>query len=325
MKIDKVIAHRTNYGQPRSTFQIKYIVIHYTANDGDKAWNNAKYFQTHANLKASAHYFVDDNTVYQSVEDNYIAYSVGGNKWADCSKTGGGKFYNKATNSNTLNIELCDTVRNGAIYPTQATINLAIELTQMLMKKYDIPAENVIRHFDVNGKHCPAYWMDNTKWAREFHSKLVVPVAQNSNSAVAVYRVRQSWGDSRTQVGAFADLENAKKCANEHLGYSVYDANGNCIYTKAEKKGYQGGFPIIPPTLIKGSQGLQVVRLQKFLNWYFNRKVLNGQSLQEDGAFGQKTKSAVLKYQQEVFPNDKSQWDGKFGPKSLIKAKAVKK
>lgn len=325
MKIENLIAHRSNYGQVRTRDQIKYIVIHYTANDGDKAWNNAKYFQSHGGLKASAHYFVDDNTIYQSVLDNYIAYSVGGAKWADCSKTGGGKYYGQCNNANSLNIELCDTVKNGAIYPTQATIETALELTRFLMKKYNITADRVIRHFDVNGKHCPAYWMDNTKWAREFHSKLATPTPQKPNPSVALYRVRKDWNDARTQIGAFTDLENAKKMASEHGNYSVFDENGNCVYSAKIKKGYQGGFPIIPPTLIKGSQGLQVVRLQKYLNWYFNRKVLNGQSLQEDGVFGQKTKSGVLKFQQEVFPNEKSQWDGKFGAKSLAKAKLVKK
>lgn len=44
------------------------------------------------------------------------------------------------------------------------------------MKKYGVPAENVIRHFDVNGKSCPAYWCGteakNKKWETEFWDKL---------------------------------------------------------------------------------------------------------------------------------------------------------
>ena len=44
------------------------------------------------------------------------------------------------------------------------------------------------------------------------------------------YRVRRSWSDSRTQAGAFHDLETAKKCADEHPGYSVYDAAGKKLY-----------------------------------------------------------------------------------------------
>ncbi len=44
------------------------------------------------------------------------------------------------------------------------------------MKKYGVPAENVIRHFDVNGKSCPAYWCGtdarDKKWKSEFWDKL---------------------------------------------------------------------------------------------------------------------------------------------------------
>ena len=40
------------------------------------------------------------------------------------------------------------------------------------MQKYDIPVEKVIRHFDVTGKLCPAYWVDSKKWDLEFHSQL---------------------------------------------------------------------------------------------------------------------------------------------------------
>ncbi len=267
MNLTQKLAHKSNYGGTRSTSTIKYIVIHYTANDGDKAWNNANYFQS-PNRNASAHYFVDDNYVYQSVPDNYVAWSVGGAKYSDCAKTGGGKLYGKCTNSNSINIELCDTNKNGTVYPTQATINRAIELTKELMKKYNVPADRVVRHFDTNGKHCPAYWMDNSKWNKEFHGKLKTTVS---------------------------------------------------IPTQPTYKSYQGGFPIIPPTLKKGSKGSQVQRLQKFLNWYGNY------SLVVDGDFGTKTKNAVLSFQKKVFYNDSKEWDGIFGKKSLDKAKAVKK
>lgn len=165
----KKLAHKSNYGAVRRVSDIKYIVIHYTGNDGDTALANARYFQT-PGLSVSAHYFVDDNSVYQSVLDNYVAYSVGA-KSADTS-SGGGRYFKKASNANTLNIELCDTKKDGKIYPTQATIERAASLTKELMDQYQIPVENVIRHFDVTGKRCPAYWTDNTKWESEFKSKL---------------------------------------------------------------------------------------------------------------------------------------------------------
>ena len=85
----KRLAHKSNYGSRRALGSIKYIVIHYTANDGDSDEGNGNHFANHI-VKASAHYFVDGDSITQSVPDDYIAWSVGGGKYADCNKTGGG-------------------------------------------------------------------------------------------------------------------------------------------------------------------------------------------------------------------------------------------
>lgn len=171
MNIKTNLANKNNYGSARSLNKIKYIVIHYTANDGDTDESNGKYFKNNI-VKASAHYFVDDDSITQSVPDNYVAWSVGGKKYSDCSKTGGGKCYGKCTNTNSISIELCDDVKNGVVYPSAKTIENALGLTKYLMEKYNVPKENVIRHFDVTGKYCPKYWMDDNKWKGEFWNKL---------------------------------------------------------------------------------------------------------------------------------------------------------
>ena len=49
----------------------------------------------------------------------------------------------------------------------------------------------------------------------------------------AWYRVRKSWADASSQKGAFKSLENAKKCADENSGHSVFDESGKALYTKA--------------------------------------------------------------------------------------------
>lgn len=54
----------------------KYIVVHYTGNTTDTAYNNTKYFKS-VNRNASAHYFVDDNYIYQCVLDKDKAWHVG--------------------------------------------------------------------------------------------------------------------------------------------------------------------------------------------------------------------------------------------------------
>lgn len=161
------IANRKNYGGERATNRIKYLVYHYTGNDGDSDENNGKYFHNNV-VKASAHYFVDDDSVTQSVPDNYVAYSVGGK-----CQSAHHPLYKVCTNSNSISIEMCDTNKNGVVEITDATMANAIELGKALMKKYNIPLDNVIRHYDVNGKACPncnGLLNDNTWYA--FRSRL---------------------------------------------------------------------------------------------------------------------------------------------------------
>ena len=161
------LAKKANYGTARSTSSIKWIVIHYTANDGDSDEGNGNFFANNVK-KASAHYFVDDDSITRSVPENYIAYSVAGKKWNNA----GGRLYGTVTNANSLSIELCDNVKNGIIYPSADTIANALELVEYLMKKYNIPQHRVIRHYDVNGKPCPSYWTNDEMWESCFHARL---------------------------------------------------------------------------------------------------------------------------------------------------------
>lgn len=157
----KRIANRRNYGYSRTTKNIAWLVVHFTANDGDSDEANAKYFENNI-VKASAHYFIDDDSVTQSVPDNYVAYSVGGNKYPN---TKGGKYFTICNNTNSLNIELCDTVKNGKNDLSAKTRANAIEFIKQKVKKYKIDRNHVIRHYDVTGKNCPKYFVeDETSW-----------------------------------------------------------------------------------------------------------------------------------------------------------------
>lgn len=178
--IKEQLANSGNYGGSRNASQIRYLVYHYTGNDGDKAANNAKYFQNNI-VKASAHYFVDDTTVWRSVPDLKVAWSVGGSKYANADKTGGGTMYGVISNTNSLSIEMCDTIRNGVYQASEATLANAAALGRTLMEKYGIPIENVYRHFDVTGKHCPSYLVNAQKWA-EFKKRLEVKIMDNTPS-----------------------------------------------------------------------------------------------------------------------------------------------
>lgn len=231
MKIKEYLANKNNYGSKRDTKNIKYIVIHYTGNDGDSDEGNSKYFKNNI-VKASAHYFVDDDSITQSVPDNYVAYSVGGSRYSDYKTTGGAKYYGKCNNSNSISVELCDSVKNGKVYPNKKTIENALELIKELMKKYDIPASNVIRHFDVNGKKCPAYWCGDKKkndlWKSEFHDKLTTKkTTTKKNTTSTGYRVE-----------IITDVLKIRKGAGTSYGTNGSVREGQ-IYTIVDEK-YNG-------------------------------------------------------------------------------------
>lgn len=84
-------------------------------------------------------------------------------------------------------------------------------------------------------KSCPGDWLYSRlgDLAKRVTAELGGPV---SSSTSGLYRVRKSWTDSKSQVGAFSVFENAEKCADSHKGYSVYDEQGVLIYPKINNK-----------------------------------------------------------------------------------------
>ena len=129
----------------------EYIVIHYTGNATDTALANARYFET-VNRGASANYFVDQTSVYQCVLDSDKAWHVGVNY-------GNHTLFGKCTNSNSIGIEMCSNKNKIA----QDTYKNTVDLTKKLMKKYNIPASRVVRHYDVCNKVCPGW----SGWTRK--------------------------------------------------------------------------------------------------------------------------------------------------------------
>ena len=54
-------------------------------------------------------------------------------------------------------------------------------------------------------------------------------------TSTVYYRVRKTWAAAKSQLGAYKILANAKKCADEHPGYSVFDGNGTVVYTARQQ------------------------------------------------------------------------------------------
>lgn len=161
------LAHTSNFKNGRSS-QVNYIVIHFTANNGDNARGNLNYFSHKNERPASAHFFVDEKEYCQSVLESNTAYHCGGGRQGK----NGGAFFGKCTNSNSIGIEMCSRMKDGKYYFKDETINNCIELVKHLMDKYNIPIDRVIRHYDVTGKICPAPFVNDVEW-KKFKSKLL--------------------------------------------------------------------------------------------------------------------------------------------------------
>lgn len=171
MKIETIKASKYSYkvdtkGKPviRDKSKVKYIVIHYTGVSGDTARGEGAYFEKNNVRYAGAHFFVDRNgNIVKSVPMNYTAWSVGGKKYPNCSKTGGGKKYGICTNANSVSIELCDIVNHE---PSEKQIIATRLLIRWIRMNGCKNATNVIRHFDVTGKPCPASMVSPTAWLK---------------------------------------------------------------------------------------------------------------------------------------------------------------
>ena len=141
----------SNYRAGR-TQPVRYIVLHYTANNGDTARNNCDYYHRVGGLQASAHYFVDEHGAMQSVRECDTAWHCGARAY----------WHPECRNANSIGIEMCSRKRaDGSYYILPETVANAAALAREIMQRYGIDTEHVLRHYDVTGKRCPMPWVDD--------------------------------------------------------------------------------------------------------------------------------------------------------------------
>lgn len=140
------------YSRPGTkTDRIKGIVIHYTANPGSTAMQNRDYFEglkdSHI-TKASSHFIVGlDGEIVQCIPTWEEAYA------------------SNERNADTVSIETCHPKEDGRY--TEATYKSMVQLTAWLCRKFDLTEKDVIRHYDVTGKICPKYFVeDESAWEK---------------------------------------------------------------------------------------------------------------------------------------------------------------
>lgn len=172
------------YNRPGRKSTPKRICVHYTGDCGASAarlakfWKNvaAGMFANKPESWTSAQYIVGlDGEVIRCVPDSEIAYAAANQ------------------NADTIHIEVCYKQKSGRF--EEKSIAALEELVRSLMAKYKIPAAKVLRHYDLTGKLCPAYYVDENRWAA-LHERIT-----SDCKSGALYRV---------QVGAFGSKDNAE-------------------------------------------------------------------------------------------------------------------
>lgn len=133
----------------------------------------------------------------------------------------------------------------------QATIDLCVDIC----KRNGIPrlnytgdkSGNLTMHKWFASTLCPGPYLEskfpyiaeevNRRLGSETPKKEEVETPKTETSTPAskdeLYRVRKSWGDAKSQIGAYTSLKWAKRTADNNPGYKVYDASGKCVYPES--------------------------------------------------------------------------------------------
>lgn len=150
--IDVQLLTPNNYSRPGiATEKITNIVVHYTANPGTTAQQNRDFFEglkdSHE-TSVSSHFVIGlDGEIIQCVPTVERAYA------------------SNQRNFDTVSIECCHMDATGKFNET--TYDSLVQLCAWLCCKFNLQAEDVIRHYDVTGKSCPKYFVDNEgEWNR---------------------------------------------------------------------------------------------------------------------------------------------------------------
>ncbi len=152
------------YSRPQLALdKVNGIVIHYTANPGTGAKQNRDYFEglkdSH-DTKASSHFIIGlDGEIVQCIPTTEISYA------------------SNDRNSDTISIECCHEDSTGEF--NQDTYASLVHLTAWLCGKFQLTTEDVIRHYDVTGKNCPKYYVENEDAWEQFKKDVDTYIEQN--------------------------------------------------------------------------------------------------------------------------------------------------
>ena len=178
MQIKEMFITPNPYSRPQKKIgQIKNIVIHWIGNAGTTAENNAKYFDglkggkknsTGEYIYASSHYIIgNDGVVVRCVPENEVAYHA------------------SEANTYSIGVEVCHPDWNGK--PTQKAYDSLVNLLVELCRRYKLePTQAIIRHYDVTGKVCPKYYVEDVGAFKKLREEVKDKMSEDKELVEAV-------------------------------------------------------------------------------------------------------------------------------------------
>lgn len=240
MKIIKQLSTKNNCYQLNQKMNVKGLVLHSVGCSQSRAsvfantWNQPNCeVAVHAVLQA-------DGFVYQCLEWNQVGWHCGG-----------------SLNKSHIGIEMtepdCITYTHGSTFTcsnltearkqVKGTYKTAVELFAYLCKEFKLdPLKDgvILSHNEAAQRGLASGHADPEHLWRQlgidytmdgFRKDVKTAMASMSASQKPLYRVRKTWADSASQVGAYTNIDNAKNACNcAGNAYHVFDNNGNVIY-----------------------------------------------------------------------------------------------
>jgi len=172
MKIEQLFLAKNQFSRPGTLLKgVQGVVLHWVANPGTSALANRNYFDSlktqNAEAKntryASAHFVIGlQGEIIQCLPETEVGYHVGAQKYTTLALAALGTY----PNNDTLGIELCHPDWTGSF--EKATLDAARELVVDLLSRHKLTVKNVYRHFDITGKDCPRYFVQNENEWKNF-------------------------------------------------------------------------------------------------------------------------------------------------------------
>ena len=155
--IDVELLTPNSWSRPQTRLKkVNGIVIHYTANPGSTAMQNRDYFENlpeTQEAQASSHFVI-------GIEGEVV----------QCIPTSEWSYASNQRNFDTISIECCHPDETGIF--NKKTYQSMVDLCAWLCLKFDLDENDVIRHYDVTGKICPKYFVENEDAWRKFKSDI---------------------------------------------------------------------------------------------------------------------------------------------------------